>query len=233
MLKRSHYAGSLRAEDEGQRVTLCGWVHKTRDMGHLVFLDLRDREGIAQVVFPSEHPGLLEEAKKLRNEYVVAVRGLDYYTKTIFEIVTGESGQQNAVLGGGRYDDMMKDFGGPDICGTGFAMGVERLIALLDFKPEKRKFVYVIHVGEEAKKRAVVAAKELRAAGIEALVEFSARGFKSQFARANKLGSGWVLIIGEDEIRSGLYKFKDMATGEQRDVRPEGVVDLLRPHLEG
>jgi len=76
MLKRSHYAGSLRAEDEGRAVTLCGWVQRTRDMGHLLFLDLRDREGLAQIVFPSERPGLLEEAKKLRNEGVVAVRGL-------------------------------------------------------------------------------------------------------------------------------------------------------------
>ena len=76
MLKRTHYAGSLRTHNEGQAVTLCGWVHKTRDMGHLVFLDLRDREGLAQVVFPSERPALLDEAKKLRNEYVVAVRGL-------------------------------------------------------------------------------------------------------------------------------------------------------------
>ncbi|MBM3312769.1 MAG: aspartate--tRNA ligase, partial [Candidatus Aminicenantes bacterium] len=76
MLKRTHYAGSLRAGNEGEAVTLCGWVHKTRDMGHLVFLDLRDREGLAQVVFPSDRPALLEEAKKLRNEYVVAVRGL-------------------------------------------------------------------------------------------------------------------------------------------------------------
>jgi aspartyl-tRNA synthetase len=75
MLKRTTYCGELRAEHEGREVVLCGWVHKTRDMGHLVFVDVRDREGLAQVVFQSDRPELAEEAKKLRNEFVVGVRG--------------------------------------------------------------------------------------------------------------------------------------------------------------
>ena len=74
-LKRTDYCGALRAADEGREVVLCGWVHKTRDMGHLVFVDLRDREGLAQVVFQSDRPDLAEEAKKLRGEFVVGVRG--------------------------------------------------------------------------------------------------------------------------------------------------------------
>jgi len=76
MLKRTVYCGELRAAHEGREVVLCGWVHKTRDMGHLVFVDLRDREGLAQIVFQSDRPELVEEAKKLRNEFVVGVRGL-------------------------------------------------------------------------------------------------------------------------------------------------------------
>ncbi|HSA97022.1 MAG TPA: amino acid--tRNA ligase-related protein, partial [Acidobacteriota bacterium] len=75
-LKRTVYCGELRPAHEGREVVLAGWVHKTRDMGHLVFVDLRDREGLAQVVFQSDRPGLIEEAKKLRNEFVVGVRGL-------------------------------------------------------------------------------------------------------------------------------------------------------------
>jgi aspartyl-tRNA synthetase len=75
MLKRTSYCGELRASDEGREVVLCGWVHKTRDMGHLVFVDIRDREGLAQVVFQSDRPELQEEAKKLRNEFVVGVCG--------------------------------------------------------------------------------------------------------------------------------------------------------------
>src|SRR5512136_2719861 len=72
---RTHYCGELRAADEGREVVLCGWVHKTRDMGHLVFVDVRDREGLVQVVFQSDRPELAEEAKKLRTEFVVGVRG--------------------------------------------------------------------------------------------------------------------------------------------------------------
>src|SRR5512137_2655268 len=90
-MKRTHYCGELRAQDEGREVVLCGWVHKTRDMGHLVFVDVRDREGLAQVVFQSDSPELAEEAKKLRNEFVVGVRGRVRRRSAVNkEIPTGE-----------------------------------------------------------------------------------------------------------------------------------------------
>ena len=148
------------------------------------------------------------------------VRGLDYYTKTTFEVVHLGAGQQNAVLGGGRYDDMMKDFGGPDICGIGFALGVERLIAMLTLKPEPRRFVYVVHLGDKAKVEAIRLARTLRKAGIETIVEFAGRGLKSQFSRANKLGAAWVVVIGDDEIGKGLFQLKDMAAGTQVECAP-------------
>jgi aspartyl-tRNA synthetase len=89
--KRTHYAGALRASDEGREAVLCGWVHKTRDMGHLVFIDVRDREGLAQVVFRSDQPGLMEEAKRLRNESVIGVRGLIRRREAVNkDIPTGE-----------------------------------------------------------------------------------------------------------------------------------------------
>jgi histidyl-tRNA synthetase len=156
------------------------------------------------------------------------VRGLDYYTKTAFEVVNLGGGQQNAVLGGGRYDDMMKDFGGSDICGIGFACGVERLIAMLDLKPAPRKFVYVVHSGEAAKTKAVELARMFRAGGIETLVEFAERGFKSQFGRANKLGAAWVLIIGDDELAKGEFLLKDMAAGTQTAGTPEALLAALQ-----
>ena len=91
MLKRTVYCGELRAAHEGREVVLCGWVHKTRDMGHLVFVDLRDREGLAQIVFQSDRPELVEEAKKLRNEFVVGVRGLVRHRSAVNkDIPTGE-----------------------------------------------------------------------------------------------------------------------------------------------
>jgi histidyl-tRNA synthetase len=159
------------------------------------------------------------------------VRGLDYYTKTTFEIINTEGGQQNAILGGGRYDDMMKDFGGPDICGIGFAMGVERLIAMLKIKPEPRRFLYVVHHGEAAKLKAVELARMFRRAGVETIIEFGGRSFKNQFGRANKLGAAWVLIVGEDEAAKGIYQLKDMAAGTQTAGSPDELIVGIRPKL--
>jgi histidyl-tRNA synthetase len=90
------------------------------------------------------------------------VRGLDYYTKTTFEIVSSRLGAQDAILGGGRYDDMMKDFGGPDICGIGFAVGMERLISLLPFQKEEEPFLYFVSLGDEAIRQAMVLARFFR-----------------------------------------------------------------------
>ncbi len=156
------------------------------------------------------------------------VRGLDYYTKTAFEVIRLDAGQQNAVLGGGRYDDMMKDFGGPDVCGIGFACGLERLIALVSVKPGPRPFVYIVHAGEAAKTKAVELARLFRRGGVETLVEFAGRGFKSQFGRAAKLGAAWVLIIGEDELAKGEFLLKDMATGTQTAGSPESLLAALQ-----
>ncbi|NIN92455.1 histidine--tRNA ligase, partial [bacterium] len=80
------------------------------------------------------------------------VRGIDYYTKTTFEIVSSKLGAQNAIVGGGRYDDLMKDFGGPDICAIGFALGLERLISVVPFKEERGEFLYLAYLGDASKR---------------------------------------------------------------------------------
>jgi len=156
------------------------------------------------------------------------VRGLDYYTKTTFEIISRGLGAQNALLGGGRYDDMMKDFGGPDICGTGFAMGLERLISVLHIRTERKKVLYIAHMGEDGKRKGLELARFFRGSGIGCLLEFGNKGFKAQFGRANKLGAAWVLIIGEDEIRKGLYQLKDMAAGTQTEGTAEDLLKIIR-----
>ncbi len=144
------------------------------------------------------------------------VRGLDYYTKTTFEFVTSELGAQDAVLGGGRYDDMMKTFGGPDICGIGFAMGLERLLTLVPFDPREEPFLYLIFMDEEAKKTAMDFARIFRKVGVECLLEFKGRSLKNSMSRANKLGARWALIIGEEELRRECFNLKDMKSGEQK-----------------
>ena len=151
------------------------------------------------------------------------VRGIDYYTKTTFEITSSKLGAQNAILGGGRYDDMMKDFGGPDICAIGFAMGVERLLSVVEPKPQAERFVYIVYLGDDAKREAILLARLLRSQGVECLLEFKERGLKSQLGRASKLQASWALIIGEDEVRKKRYQLKDLKTGTQAELAGEEI----------
>ncbi|MFP4081357.1 MAG: histidine--tRNA ligase [Candidatus Aminicenantes bacterium] len=152
------------------------------------------------------------------------VRGIDYYTKTTFEIVSPKLGAQDAVLGGGRYDDMMKEFGGPDMSGIGFAVGMERLLSLVPFADKKKNFLYVVYRGDQAKEKGMALARNLRKEGVECLMEFKERSLKSQMSRANKLGASWVLIVGEEEVRKGKYQLKNMITGVQKEVSPEQIM---------
>jgi histidyl-tRNA synthetase len=156
------------------------------------------------------------------------VRGLDYYTKTTFEIVSSHLGAQNALLGGGRYDDMMKDFGGPNICGIGFALGMERVLAVAELAVPKRKPLYLAYLGDEAKRTGLELARYFRANGVECLVEFKNRGMKAHFGRANKLDAAWVLIVGEDEMKKGRFGLKEMATGRQVEGTREELLAFLR-----
>jgi histidyl-tRNA synthetase len=156
------------------------------------------------------------------------VRGLDYYTKTTFEIVTSHLGAQNSLLGGGRYDDMMKDFGGPDICGTGFAMGMERALSVAEIATPPKRTLYLAYLGGEAKKAGLDLARFFRANGVECLVEYKDRGMKAHFGRANKLQAAWVLIVGEDEMKKGRFGLKEMASGRQVDGTREELLALLR-----
>jgi histidyl-tRNA synthetase len=155
------------------------------------------------------------------------VRGLDYYTKTTFEVVSGRLGAQNSLLGGGRYDDMMKDFGGPDLCAIGFAVGMERLLSVVDLAIEKRPFLYLAYLGEEAKRTGLELARFFRRHGVECLIEFKDRGMKAHFGRANKLQASWVLTVGDDELRKRRYGLKEMATGRQVEGGREELLDVI------
>jgi histidyl-tRNA synthetase len=155
------------------------------------------------------------------------VRGIDYYTKTTFEITASKLGAQNSILGGGRYDDMMKDFGGPDICAIGFAMGVERLLSVAELEPAGDKFIYLAYMGDEAKSEAILLARFLRSHDIECLLEFKERGLKSQLGRASKLGASWTLIVGEEEVGKGRYQLKDMEAGAQVEAGKQDLLEIL------
>jgi histidyl-tRNA synthetase len=155
------------------------------------------------------------------------VRGLDYYTKTTFEIISSKLGAQDSILGGGRYDDMMKNFGGPDICGTGFAAGMERLLSLVPFGEKPDVFVYFVTMGEEARKAGMELAQSIRKNGVECLIEYKDRSLRNQMTRADKLGAKWVLIIGEEEVKTRKYPLKIMETGEQGMYTRDEILAIL------
>lgn len=155
------------------------------------------------------------------------VRGLDYYTKTTFEIISPKLGAQDSILGGGRYDDMMKDFGGPDICGIGFAVGMERLLSLVPSTEKPDVFAYVVTMGEEAKKAGMDLARAIRRTGVECLIEYKNRSLRNQMSRADKLGATWVLILGEHEVEKKEYQLKNMESGEQISCTLEELIAIF------
>ncbi len=157
------------------------------------------------------------------------VRGLDYYTRTTFEILGAGLGAQNALLGGGRYDGLVKQLGGPERPGIGFAAGLERLVLAL---PEGAGDVasadaFVVALGDAAWAAARVLARDLRRAGLRVLIDYGGRSSKSQMKRANRSGARRMLILGEDELAAGEVTVKEMETGEQRRVARDAVAEEL------
>jgi len=153
------------------------------------------------------------------------VRGLDYYSRTVFEITTQELGSQNAVAAGGRYDGLVKELGGPDTAAVGFAMGMERIVLLQEKAlPEgfKREVdVFIAHLGDDAKKAAFPMASELRKNGVSVEMDYGTKSLKSQMKRADKLGANFTFIIGEEELNRGVVKVRDMNKSSEEDLKIE------------
>lgn len=145
------------------------------------------------------------------------VRGLDYYTKTAFEITTEFLGSQNAVAGGGRYDGLVEEFGGPPTPGLGFAIGIERIVSLLKkkFKDEKAPDLAICFIGEKASEEALILTQSLRSKGLWAENNYEGSSLRSQMRRADRIGARHVIIIGEDELKTGSVELKDMRSGER------------------
>jgi histidyl-tRNA synthetase len=163
------------------------------------------------------------------------VRGLDYYTRTTFEILAGNIGAQNAILGGGRYDGLVKQLGGPDRVGIGFAAGIERLVLAMpaDAGGERRRPLFVAAMGETARESALGLLRDLRRAGLEAQMEYEGRSLKSQMKRADRLKAAFALILGDDELAAGEVSVKDMSTSGQSRVARGAIVEHCRALLAG
>lgn len=151
------------------------------------------------------------------------VRGLDYYTKTVFEFVTEEIGAQGTVCGGGRYDGLIEQLGGQHIPALGFAMGIERLLLLMDkqncdFLTPKSCDLYIAPMGDAALDKAMKLTAAMREFGYYAEFDLMGRGVKAQMKYANKLGAAFTIVLGDNELSEGKAKLKEMKSGEETEI---------------
>jgi histidyl-tRNA synthetase len=158
------------------------------------------------------------------------VRGLDYYTMTVFEAKSGALGAQDTVGAGGRYNGLISDLGGPDFGGIGFGSGVERmLLAAASQEKEAGLDVFFVTLSPGARIPAIKLAGALREEGIFADLDYGGRGLRAQFKQADRVGASYAVILGEDELAQGVATVRDMASGEERSVPvADGAKDLLR-----
>jgi len=161
------------------------------------------------------------------------VRGLDYYTRTTFEVTSERLGAQNAVAAGGRYDRLVEEFGGPPTPAVGFAVGMERLVALVkdtaDSVPSPE--VFIATVGKDAAQKALLIAEGFRAKGVWVEVGYEGASLRSQMRRADRFNANYVLILGEDELKRGRIGWKNLKDGSAGEVGIQEVYDFLQKNL--
>lgn len=181
--------------------------------------------------------GLKSGLDFLRIPYVInpnMVRGLDYYTRTAFEVTSEHLGSQKAVAAGGRYDGLIEEFGGPPTPAVGFAIGMERLIALLqevmpaDIPSPK---VFIATLGREAEIQGMKIAEDIRARGLWVESNYGGTSLKSQLRKADRIGAEYAFIIGDDELKSGRIKWKNLKDSSQGDVSIETIKEFIESIL--
>lgn len=172
-------------------------------------------------------------------KYVVdpyIVRGLDYYTRTVFEASYEKLGAQNAIGAGGRYDNLISDMGGPETGACGFAVGMDRVMIALDkYEKEcpgtKRADLFIATIGKDAYEKAFSLLNDLRVSGIACDIDFEGRSLKSQMRSADKLKARFVLIIGDDEVKKGEAALRDMQTKEQSSIGFDKLVEAVKEKI--
>lgn len=179
--------------------------------------------------------------KQLKIPYQVnpkLVRGLDYYNKTVFEVVAGDLGAQNSIGGGGRYDGLIKQLGGPDLPSIGFGTGLERIIQTL-IKQECRlpeipgPLVFIIPLGDEAKNACFNILHDLRSHNIAAQMDFSGKKVGKAMQIANDIKAKFVIVVGENELKTGVVEIKDMSTGETASAPLYNLPHILAIETKG
>lgn len=183
----------------------------------------------------AHHESVCSQLTKLGIDFEVnphIVRGLDYYTRTVFEFISSDIGAQGTVSGGGRYNDLIEEVGGKPCPAVGFGMGIERLILTIEalglpFGEENVPDVYIAPLCDEAKDEAMLIADKLRHAGVSCDTDIIGRSFKAQLKYVNKTGAKYMIVIGTDEIATGNYQVKNMLSGNAEQVGRDDLVAYL------
>lgn len=235
---REKYRQALREYFEPHRDELCRTCQDRLEKNPMRIIDCKSAEDQA---IAKDAPVILdylcdeckehfEKLKEYLGDMNIAfkvnpriVRGLDYYTRTVFEFITTEIGAQGTVCGGGRYDGLIEELGGAKTPALGFGMGLERLLLVMqkqgcDFMEEKSCDLYIATMGENAVKKALSMVSALRDEGFFVEYDLVERGLKPQMKYADKIGAKFVIVLGDNEIESGEAKLKNMATGDQTDI---------------
>ena len=165
------------------------------------------------------------------------VRGLDYYTRTTFELVHDGLGSQSAIGGGGRYDGLSEMLGGPPLPSIGWALGVDRTVLALEAEgitvaAPARCDVYVVPLGDAARRRSVTLVAALRTAGVATDVSYGARGLKGAMKAADRSGGAYALVLGDRDLESGVVQCKDLRSGEQSALPLDDVTHQIRKRLD-
>ncbi len=161
------------------------------------------------------------------------VRGLDYYTKTAFEFVTNSLGAQGTVCGGGRYDGLVSELGGPETPAVGFGLGIERLLLLMEaegieIERPSECDLFIAAMGQNAKYKAFSIAKELRSQGFNVIIDLCERSLKAQLKYADRLGASYCAVIGDNELEKGIAQLRDMKNSSQEEVKLEDIIKYLK-----
>ena len=245
---RKKYNEALKAYLKDNYDKLCSTCKERYEKNPLRILDCKE-EGCKAITAKApvildylcddcklHHENVLKELDKLNIKYVVnphIVRGLDYYTRTVFEFVSTSIGAQGTVCGGGRYNNLVEQVGGKPCPAVGFGMGLERLILTLEslglsVGEEEVPTLYIASLSEKAKDMIMPFAMNLRQNGISVEIDLMDRAFKGQMKYANKIGAKYLLVLGDDELQTNEAKIKDMASGEETPIKLNEILKFFR-----
>lgn len=249
---REEYNRKLKEYLDKKVDVLCETCLERKDKNPMRVIDCKNpqcKENLQDIPFMIDHlcDDCKEHFEKLQTylkemdiDYVVdktIVRGLDYYRKTAFEIISNDIGSQSTVCGGGRYDGLVEMLGGPKgISGIGFGLGVERLLLTLEnnnieIKNPKSTDIYIATIGDEAKTKSFKLIKDLRTNHISADNDHLGKSLKAQFKYSDKLNAKYTVVIGDDELANDTATLKNMQTSEQTTIKLSELVDELKKRL--